>query len=53
MVYSAMGGLTGVLLTDLIQFTGHGRVLGVLTLPEVGGLDGLLAHENVQSAVVF
>jgi len=25
----------------------------VLTLPEVGGLDGLLAHENVQSALVF
>ena len=26
MVYRAMGGLTAVLLTDLIQFTGHGRV---------------------------
>ncbi len=58
MVYSALGGLTGVLLTDLIQFAmsmigAFGAAWYVLTLPEVGGLDGLLAHEEVQSAFVF
>lgn len=58
MVYSALGGLTGVLLTDLIQFTmamagSIGAAWYVLTLPEIGGLDGLLAHEEVQTAFVF
>ncbi len=58
MVYSALGGLTGVLLTDLIQFTmamvgSVGAAWYVLTLPEVGGLDGLLNHEQVQAALTF
>lgn len=58
MVYSALGGLTGVLLTDLVQFTmamagSIGAAWYVLTLPQIGGMDGLLAHENVQEAFVF
>jgi Na+/proline symporter len=58
MVYSALGGLTGVLLTDLIQFTmamvgSVGAAWYVLTMPEVGGLDGLMAHASVQEAMVF
>ncbi|WP_263835287.1 sodium:solute symporter family protein [Salinibacter sp.] len=58
MVYSALGGLTGVLLTDLLQFAmamvgSVGAAWYVLTLPEVGGLDGLLAHASVQEAMAF
>ncbi len=58
MVYSALGGLTGVLLTDLVQFVLAmvGSVAAawyVLNLPAVGGLDGLLAHEEVTSALAF
>jgi Na+/proline symporter len=51
-IYALLGGLTGVLITDLIQF---GLALGgafaaayfAVSLPEVGGLSGLMAHENV------
>jgi Na+/proline symporter len=58
MAYSALGGLTGVLLTDLIQFTmamvgSIGAAWYVLTMPEIGGLDGLMAHASVQEAMVF
>ncbi len=58
MVYSALGGLTGVVLTDLIQFVlamagSIGAAWYLLTLPEVGGLNNLLAHENVQPALDF
>lgn len=51
-VYSSLGGFTGVVLTDFFQFAM--AVIGstwaayvVLNLPEVGGLDNLLVHENV------
>lgn len=50
--YSMIGGLTGVLLTDLVQF-GVAMVgsiwaaVYVCGLPEVGGLSKLLAHPNV------
>lgn len=52
LVYSMLGGLRGVLLTDFFQFllamTGSiGAAIYVLNLPEVGGLDGLLTHANV------
>lgn len=58
MIYSALGGLTGVLLTDFIQFafamTGSiAAAIYVLNLPEVGGLSNLLAHENVMSVTAF
>lgn len=51
-IYSALGGLRGVLITDFFQF--FLSILGGLvaayvavTHPEVGGLSGLLSHEDV------
>ncbi len=57
-VYSALGGLTGVLLTDLFQFgvamTGSiGAAIYILGLPEVGGISGLIAHPEVQPFLAF
>ncbi len=54
--YSALGGLRGVLVTDLFQFLlalGGATVaaLWLVGLPEVGGLAGLLAHDNVRWAL--
>lgn len=53
-IYSTLGGLRGVLFTDLIQFVmamigAVGAAIVALNLPEVGGLSGMLAHEAVQS----
>jgi SSS family solute:Na+ symporter len=50
--YSMVGGLTGVLLTDLVQFVvamigSVWAAVYVCGLPEVGGLDKLLTHPNV------
>ena len=58
MLYSALGGLTGVLLTDLVQFAMAmiGSVWAayyIINLPDVGGLGALLAHENVASSLAF
>jgi len=52
MIYSAIGGLTGVLLTDFFQFilamTGSiGAAIIVLSFPQVGGLKGLLSNPAV------
>jgi Na+/proline symporter len=52
MLYAALGGLMGVLLTDLFQFVIAmvGSVLAavyVVNLPQVGGLTKLLSHPNV------
>jgi len=52
MIYSALGGLRGVLLTDFFQFImamigSIGAAIVAINLPQVGGLDGLLRHENV------
>jgi len=51
--YSSIGGFRSVLLTDFFQFIiamigSIGAALVVLRLPEVGGLEGLFAHPNVQ-----
>jgi len=51
-IYSSMGGLRGVMLTDFFQFilSMAAMVFGaiyILGLPEIGGLDKLLAHPNV------
>ncbi|MEE2877051.1 MAG: sodium:solute symporter family protein [Candidatus Neomarinimicrobiota bacterium] len=51
-IYSSLGGLRGVIITDLIQFAmamigGVSAAVVALRLPEVGGLSGLLSHENV------
>lgn len=58
MTYSAIGGLRGVLLTDLFQFAiamvgSVGAAYYVLQMPEVGGLSGLLAAPRVQEAMDF
>lgn len=52
-VYSSLGGLFGVLLTDLVQFViaMFGAIMAavyVLKLPQVGGLGNLLSHPNLQ-----
>ncbi len=54
MIYSAMGGLRGIILTDFFQFMlamvgAVGAAFIVLQLPEVGGMSGLLSHEAVAS----
>ncbi len=52
LAYSTFGGLRAVVITDFVQFflAMIGAIWGavyILGLPEIGGLDGLLAHENV------
>lgn len=51
-VFSALGGFKGVVYTDFILFfTAMAGAIGaayyLVNLPEVGGLDALLVHENV------
>ncbi len=51
-VFSTAGGLTGVLLTDMLLFVmaiggSIAAAVVALRLPEVGGLEGLLSHPNV------
>jgi SSS family solute:Na+ symporter len=55
-IYSMLGGLRGVLITDFIQFliamTGSVyAAVYVINLPEVGGLQGLLSHPNIQDKI--
>ena len=57
-VYSSLGGLKGVLLTDFFQFFiamigSFGAAYFILDLPEIGSLSNLLAHENVASRLNF
>jgi Na+/proline symporter len=57
-VYSAIGGFRGVILTDFFQFllamTGMvWACLYILDLPQVGGLDNLLAQPAVQGKLDF
>ena len=56
--YSSLGGLRGVLITDFFQFilAMIGTVWAanvLLDLPQVGGLDALLANEKVASLTDF
>ncbi|MFH4966697.1 sodium:solute symporter family protein [Gaetbulibacter sp. M240] len=51
-IYSSLGGLKGVLITDFVQFIiamvgSVWATIYVVNLPEVGGLKKLLQHENV------
>jgi solute:Na+ symporter, SSS family len=57
-VYSSLGGLKGVLLTDFFQFFiamigSFGAAYYVLDLPEIGSLSNLLAHEVVSTKLDF
>lgn len=52
LIYTAIGGLRGVILTDFFQFAIAmvGTVwaaIHILNMPEIGGLTKLLQHENV------
>lgn len=51
-VYSSLGGLRGVLITDFVQFglAMLGSVWAashIVNMPEIGGLEALLSHANV------
>ncbi|MFC1537356.1 sodium:solute symporter family protein [Gemmatimonadota bacterium] len=55
-VYSAVGGLRGILITDLFQFflAMFGSVAAayyVLGLPEIGGLENLISHVRVKDSL--
>jgi Na+/proline symporter len=57
-LYSSLGGLRGVLITDFFQFilAMVGTVWAaslMLDLPQIGGLDNLLAHQEVASLTSF
>ena len=51
-IYSALGGLRGVLITDFFQFGiamigSIGAAVVALNLPQVGGMGNLLSHEAI------
>ena len=57
-LYSSLGGLRGVIITDFFQFVLAmiGTIWAanvLLDLPQVGGLDALLAHKEVASLTNF
>uniref|UniRef100_UPI004047326A sodium:solute symporter family protein n=1 Tax=Algoriphagus sp. TaxID=1872435 RepID=UPI004047326A len=57
-VYSSLGGLKGVLLTDFFQFFiamagSFGAAYYLLDLPEIGSLQNLLSHEAVSTKLDF
>lgn len=52
-IYSALGGLRGVILTDFFQFIiamvgSIAAAVVIVNLPEVGGLSGLISNEAVR-----
>lgn len=57
-IYSSLGGLKGVLITDFVQFIiamigSIWATIYIVGLPEIGGLDNLLSHENVTSKLAM
>ena len=57
-VYSSLGGLKGVLLTDFFQFFiamigSFGAAYFIIDLPEIGSLSNLLSHEVVATKLDF
>ena len=51
-IYSSLGGLKGVLITDFVQFIiamvgSVWATIYIVNLPEIGGLTELLTHDNV------
>lgn len=56
--YSSIGGLRGVIFTDFLQFIvamigSVWAAIYIINLPEIGGLESLLAHENVSDKLDF
>lgn len=54
LIYSTLGGLKAVIITDFIQFTfamigSIWAMMHILSLPEIGGLANLISHKNVVS----
>lgn len=52
LIYSVLGGLRGILLTDFFQFIvsmigAIGAAVVLINMPEVGGLTNMLSHPNV------
>ena len=52
LIYSALGGLKAVIITDFMQFIfamvgSIWATIHILSLPEIGGLANLVSHENV------
>ncbi|MEZ4857641.1 MAG: sodium:solute symporter family protein [Flavobacteriaceae bacterium] len=57
-IYSSIGGLRGVIFTDFLQFiiAMVGSIWAawyIVQMPEIGGLDTLLTHENVADKLNF
>tara|TARA_R110001632_G_scaffold43376_6_gene110044 strand:- start:44600 stop:46330 length:1731 start_codon:yes stop_codon:yes gene_type:complete len=57
-IYSSLGGLKGVLITDFVQFIiamigSIWATIYILDLPEIGGLSNLLTHENVSNKLAM
>ena len=57
-IYSSIGGLRGVIFTDFLQFiiAMVGSIWAawyIVQMPEVGGLDTLLANEHVADKLNF
>ena len=57
-VYSVLGGLKAVIITDFIQFilAMVGSVFAmfyILNLPEIGGIKNLVLHENIRGNLSF
>jgi solute:Na+ symporter, SSS family len=57
-IYSSIGGLRGVIFTDFLQFiiAMVGSIWAawyIVDMPEIGGLDNLLANENVADKLNF
>jgi Na+/proline symporter len=57
-LYSAVGGFRGIILTDFVQFLmamagAIWAAVYVVGLPEVGGLEAMLAHPNVAGKLSF
>ena len=54
LIYSVLGGLKAVIVTDFVQFIfamvgSIWATIYILSLPEIGGLSNLISHENVVS----
>ncbi|PHO01187.1 Na+:solute symporter, partial [Rhodobacteraceae bacterium 4F10] len=57
-VYSSLGGLKGVLLTDFVQFLiamigSVWATIYIVSLPEINGLSNLLTHPNVSDKLAM
>lgn len=58
LIYSTLGGLKGVLLTDFVQFIiamvgSIWATIHIVNLPEINGIQNLIQHEVVQNKTSF